>query len=64
MRTDFDKFLPEAQNLTMKMPRQKPSADDDAALLKRELEKGLASGVGKRTPTQIRADFRRAREAA
>ena len=48
----------------MKESRPQPSADDDAALLKRELEKGLASGLGKRTPTQIRADFRRAREAA
>ena len=34
------------------------------AALKRELEKGLASGVSKRTPEQIRADFRKAREAA
>lgn len=36
----------------------------DKALLKRELEKGLASGVSKRTPEQIRAAFRKAREAA
>ncbi len=34
------------------------------ALLKRELEKGLASGVGKRSPEQVRAAFRKAREAA
>jgi hypothetical protein len=34
------------------------------ALLKRELEKGLASGVSKRTPEQVRAAFRKAREAA
>ena len=48
----------------MKKPRQQPSADDNAALLKRELEQGLASGLSKRTPAQIRADFRSAREAA
>ncbi|MEO7248243.1 MAG: hypothetical protein ABIW31_07275 [Novosphingobium sp.] len=34
------------------------------ALLKRELEKGLASGVSKRSPAQIRDAFRKAREAA
>ena len=43
---------------------QPPLACDEAELLKRELEKGLASGVSKRTPAQIRADYRRAREAA
>ncbi len=36
----------------------------DAAALKRELETGLASGVSKRSPEKIRADFRKAREAA
>lgn len=36
----------------------------DKALLKRELEKGLASGVSKRTPEQVHAAFRKAREAA
>ena len=43
-----------------------PQAGDkaDAARLARELEKGLASGISKRTPAQIRADYRRAREAA
>lgn len=42
-----------------------PKADKvEAALLKRELEKGLTSGIGKRTSEQIRADFRKAREAA
>ena len=42
-----------------------PVFDGEAeAALKRELEKGLASGVSKRTPEQIRADFRKAREAA
>lgn len=47
------------------MKKSTPDADKaQAALLKRELEKGLASGIGKRTPAQIRADFRRAREAA
>jgi hypothetical protein len=33
-------------------------------LLKRELEKGLASGVSKRSPAQIGEAFRKAREAA
>ena len=47
----------------MKKPNE-PKADGDSTLLKRELEKGLASGMSKRTPAQIRADFRRAREAA
>ncbi len=36
----------------------------NTALLKRELVKGLDSGVSKRSPEQIRADFRKAREAA
>ena len=40
------------------------SSDDGSIALKRELEKGLASGTSKRTPAQIRADFRKAREAA
>lgn len=35
-----------------------------AALLERELQKGLSSGVSKRSPAQIRADFRKTREAA
>ena len=49
----------------MKKPKQ-PQADDlaDAERLRRELAKGLASGISKRTPAQIRADFRKAREAA
>ena len=47
----------------MKEPSQK-SGENESDLLKRELEKGLASGISKRTPAQIRADFRRAREAA
>ena len=34
------------------------------AALKRELEKGLASGISKHTPAQIRTAFRKAREAA
>ena len=34
------------------------------ALLKRELVSGLASGVSKRSPEQVRAAFRKAREAA
>ena len=36
----------------------------EKALLKRELEKGLASGVSKRSPEQVRTAFRKAREAA
>lgn len=36
----------------------------ERALLNRELEKGLASGKSKRTPEQVRAAFRKAREAA
>lgn len=36
----------------------------EKALLNRELEKGRASGLSKRTPEQIRAAFRKAREAA
>lgn len=34
------------------------------ALLKRELDKGMASGISKRSPDKIRAAFRKAREAA
>ena len=34
------------------------------ALLKHELDKGLASGVSKRSPDQVQAAFRKAREAA
>lgn len=45
---------------------EKPQTDTvaDAAVLTRELTRGLASGVSKRSPDQIRADFRKAREAA
>jgi hypothetical protein len=49
------------------MTKKAQPLDKDAAskaLLKRELEKGLASGVSKRTPEQVRAAFRKAREAA
>ncbi len=61
----FDFRCDEAQNCSMKKTQQSKAGDEfDAALLKRELERGLASGIGKRTPAQIRADFRRAREAA
>lgn len=44
----------------------RPQTDEEAgaALLYRELKKGLSSGVSKRSPAQIRADFRKAREAA
>jgi hypothetical protein len=37
---------------------------DDEAKLKRELERGLASGVSKRSPEDIRQALRKAREAA
>ena len=49
------------------MTKQAEQTGDNAAAkaaLKRELEKGLASGVSKRTPAQIRTAFRKAREAA
>ena len=49
------------------MDRKVRPLDNDAAgkaLLKRELESGLASGVSKRSPEQVRAAFRKAREAA
>ena len=48
----------------MTTPANNPSTEDAADVLKRELEKGLASGVSKRSPEQIRADFRKASEAA
>ena len=47
-----------------KMPDHQPTQAANQALLKRELEKGLASGVSNRTPAQIRDAIRRAREAA
>jgi hypothetical protein len=43
-------------------PLDKPASDQ--ALLKRELQKGLSSGVSKRSPEEVRAAFRRARAAA
>ena len=49
------------------MKKQAEQTGDNAAAkaaLRRELEKGLASGISKRTPTQIRSAFRKAREAA
>ncbi len=49
------------------MSKKVQPLDDSAAgkaLLKRELERGLASGVSKRSPEQVRAAFRKAREAA
>ena len=48
----------------MKLSAQNPRGAAEIAALKRELEQGLASGISKRTPEQILADFRRAREAA
>lgn len=47
-----------------KMPDHQTNKAANQALLKRELEKGLASGVSKRTPAQIREAVRKAREAA
>ena len=47
------------------MSKQAKPLDNSAAgkaLLKRELEQGLASGVSERTPDQIRTTFRKARE--
>ena len=49
------------------MPKKVQTLDKhaaDRALLKHELEKGLLSGVSKRSPEQIRDAFRKAREAA
>ena len=43
---------------------ERESEERGKALLKRELEKGLASGSSKRTPEQIREAFRKARAAA
>ncbi|MGN6356835.1 MAG: hypothetical protein ACTHLU_05080 [Novosphingobium sp.] len=40
------------------------AAEAGKAALKRELEKGLASGRSKRTPEQILEAIRKAREAA
>ena len=37
----------------MKKPRHQSSPENDAVLLKRELEKGLESGLSTRTPAQI-----------
>ena len=49
------------------MTKQVKPLNNDAegkALLKRELEQGLASGVSARNPDHIRAAFRKSREAA
>jgi hypothetical protein len=49
------------------MTKNEPPLDERTAgkaLLKRELEAGLASGISKRTPEDVRAAFRKAREAA
>ena len=51
-------------NLDHVSERNLPGQDTSAAARRRELEKGLESGVSKRSPEQIRADFRKAREAA
>ncbi len=42
----------------MTTPAKNGSDADASDVLKRELERGLASGVSKRTPEQIRADAR------
>ena len=61
----FDFSHHAAQDRTMKKSEQ-PKADKlvGAALLVRELKKGLSSGDSKRSPAQIQADFRKASEAA
>lgn len=49
------------------MSKQVQPLDNNAAgkaLLKRQLEEALKSGVSTRTPDQIRTAFRKAREAA
>ena len=42
----------------MTEPAKQPATGDDANLLKRELEKAIASGISKRTPEQIHAEAR------
>ena len=42
----------------MTTPAKNGSDADASDVLKRELERGLASGVSKRTPEQIRAEAR------
>ena len=48
----------------MQKPENLTDKTANKALLKRELEKGLASGISKRSPAQIRDAFRKGREAA
>ena len=48
----------EAYDLRMTIRAKSPSGDNDGAILKRELEQGLASGIRTRTPEQIRATAR------
>ena len=48
----------EAYDLRMPIRAKSPSGDNDGAILKRELEQGLASGISARTPEQIRAAAR------
>lgn len=45
-------------------PQSRLDTEAAKALLKRELEKGLASGVSRRSPAEVLAAFRKAREAA
>ena len=42
----------------MTRPPKNPPHDEAAGLLKRELEKALASGISRRTPEQIRTEAR------
>ena len=59
------RFGPAAYIVTMdKKVRPLDNNAAGKALLQRELESGLASGVSKRSPEQVRAAFRKAREAA
>ena len=50
----IDYCFDEAYDLRMTSPGKHPPDDNDVATLKRELEKGLASGISTRTPEQIR----------
>ena len=51
----IDYFFAEAYELRMASPTNDPSGDKDVAMLKRDLEKALDSGVSARTAEQIRA---------
>jgi hypothetical protein len=50
--------------MIMPNPAETIPTEAQKRLLKQELEKGLASGKSNRSPRQIRADYRKVREAA